>query len=81
MSTQGHAVAYGGYDPPLRFDDPAGRWAAATLAGLRAAELAGEPHLTLACGHLSPPGNGPLAQSGYGYCPDHGVSRIAAGSA
>lgn len=60
----------------LRCDDPDGRWAAATLAELRDGTLEGAPHLKLACGHLSPRGNGPLAEAGYGYCAEHGVSRI-----
>lgn len=42
----------------------------------RDAELVGRPHLALECGHLSPPGTGPLAEAGYGYCHEHGVSRI-----
>jgi hypothetical protein len=42
----------------------------------RDAGLAARPNVTLACGHLSPPGNGPIAQAGYGYCGEHGVSRI-----
>lgn len=62
----------------LRSDDPGGRWAAATLAELRDGTLEGKPHLTLACGHLSPHGNGPLAEAGYGYCGEHGISRIVA---
>ena len=45
-------------------------------AAWRDVRLAGSPHLALACGHLSPYGNGPLAQAGYGYCAEHGVSRI-----
>jgi hypothetical protein len=46
-------------------------------AAWRDSALEGRPHLTLACGHLSPTGNGPLAEAGYGYCDEHGVSRIA----
>jgi hypothetical protein len=65
----------------LRFGDPDGRWAAATLAELRDGTLEGRPHLSLACGHLSPRGNGPLAVAGYGYCDQHGVSRIVAATA
>jgi hypothetical protein len=38
-------------------------------------ELRNKPHVTLGCGHLSRPGNGPLAEAGYGYCRYHGVTR------
>ncbi len=38
-------------------------------------ELRNQPHVTLACGHLSHPGSGPLAKAGYGYCRYHGVTR------
>jgi len=45
-------------------------------AELRDGRLKGRPHLVLACGHLSPPGNGPLAEAGWGWCDEHGVARI-----
>ena len=48
-------------------------WAEASwLSG----ELRGKPHVALVCGHLSPPGSGPLAEAGYGCCRYHGVTRI-----
>lgn len=58
--------------------DENGRWAARAEAEIRdgAIEASGGPHLKLACGHLSPPGSGPLAQAGHGYCSEHGVTRI-----
>ena len=37
----------------------------------------GKPHITLDCGHLSPPGNGPLAQDGKGWFLAHGIVPIA----
>jgi hypothetical protein len=50
-------------------------------AAWRSVRAAGGPHAALACGHLSPPGSGPLAGAGYGYCPQHGVSRVLAADA
>ena len=44
-------------------------------------ELRGRPHVALACGHLSAPGSGPLAEAGFGYCRYHGVTRIGHGVA
>lgn len=44
-------------------------------AAWRDAALAGKPRLALACGHLTPAGDGPLAEAGFGYCDEHGVSR------
>jgi len=59
---------------------PAG-WAERADADFRTSQLEDRPHLTLECGHLSPPGNGPLAEAGFGYCQAHGVTRIAKSAA
>lgn len=53
-------------------------WADRAEAILRDSSLQDRPHLVLACGHLSPPGSGPLAESGRGWCFEDGVQRIAA---
>jgi hypothetical protein len=58
----------------------AGTWADRAEASWLSDELGGKPHVALACGHLSPPGRGPLAGAGYGYCRYHGVTRIAPGT-
>ena len=54
----------------------AGTWAGWAGASWLSGELSRKPHLALTCGHLSPPGSGPLAEAGYGYCRYHGVTRI-----
>jgi hypothetical protein len=54
----------------------AGTWADWAEASWLSDELRGEPHVALACGHLSPHGSGPLAEAGYGYCRYHGVTRV-----
>jgi len=54
----------------------AGTWADWAEASWLSDELRGRPHITLECGHLSPPGSGPLAEVGWGYCRYHGVTRI-----
>jgi hypothetical protein len=63
-------------DLSLRHTDPARVAADRAETAWRDDEAGSSPHLALACGHLSPPGSGPLAEAGYGYCPEHGVSAI-----
>jgi hypothetical protein len=58
----------------------AGTWADRAEASWVSGELRGKPHAALECGHLSPPGSGPLAEAGYGYCRHHGVTRFAPGA-
>lgn len=55
-------------------------WARAAEAELRDSDIraSGRPHVILDCGHLSLPGDGPLAQAGYGWCPAHGAAPITA---
>jgi len=55
----------------------AGTWADWAEASWLSDELRSRPHIPLECGHLSPPGSGPLAEAGRGYCRSHGVTRIA----
>ena len=58
-------------------------WAHATEAELRDSDIRafGRPHVVLECGHLSPVGDGPLAQAGYGWCLAHGTVPIVTSEA
>ena len=53
-----------------------GTWAYWAEASWLDDGLRGKPHVALVGGPLSPPGSGPLAEAGYGYCRYHGVTRI-----
>jgi len=69
--------------PLLEPDGPqhGSSWASAVDADLRDSDIRafGRPHVVLGCGHLCPPpGGGPLAQSGYGWCLAHGEVPVAA---